>query len=477
MSPSLGMRSRVLGRAIVQRARGMLPVVMHPTRVGLAISDDRWIRAVGVRGGRVRWHTETTLDTGVPLEDGLVAFFTSMNASAGRLRPRWLRWRRSAIVVALPSQLAQLKRLTGLPPLADRALLASLVREGADRFFLRGAGPLAVGGVRLDEEGGAWAAAYDSTAVAGIDAACRATGWRIHRIVPAAAALPHALLGERICWTEGAWTTEVRVVGSLLSGIRRQPATEETLAESAATLTAVPALAVLGDGARRFAAAYGAAESMTEPVGLAGGAIAHGDQGPTPRWRLALAAAAVLLAAVGGAIVPVHAARRAAERATAELATLAVPRAQATATERELRRETEILAEADELQRGRRSMTELLASITMVLPESTALASLRVDSVAGTLVVVGQRVAHAAGALEHIPDVASAELVGPVTRESVAPRIMAPPYGPAAPGGALRGVAGAPAATAGHELERATIRIRLRPRSHVVRSDTARVRP
>jgi hypothetical protein len=125
------------------------------------------------------------------------------------------RWGRPAVAVALGPASARLKRLSGLPAVADDGLLASVVREGVERFFIGRGAPLVTGGVRRvvaagpdvtrdprsngasreaasadgvgDDDGvTAWAAAYACPAVADVVHACAAAGVVCAGFVPTA---------------------------------------------------------------------------------------------------------------------------------------------------------------------------------------------------------------------------------------------------------------------------------------------------
>jgi hypothetical protein len=101
--------------------------------------------------------------------------------------------------------------------------------------------------------------------------------------------------------------------------------------------------------------------------------------------------------------------------------------------ERELRRTTATLGEVAAFDGGRRSATLLLADLTRALPDSSAIAAIRVDTAGGTLVALTPRAATVLSGIERVPGIVAPEIPGPVTREAVR----------------------------GRELERLTVRFRL----------------
>lgn len=433
------------------------------------------------------------MEEGTSLDGKLSEFLLSLPAR-GWLRThntgRRHRWPGPRVVVALSPRFAQIKRLTGLPPVADTSVVAAMVREGAHRFFLVNGCERITGGIRIDADGGVWAAAYESAVVASVQMACRAAGWRLHQVVPVAAVLPHVCSGERIRWDDGAWSIELTVAAGELVAIRRSPsggiaawvgaaAAGTTVASSSngngardSASTPIPGLAHFGNEGSRFTAAYAAAAAPTpQPVGLSPARVVgqrYETGRPLPLRRLAVAGVTALLAIAAAAAVPGVLAQREAARASAELEALAPERARAADVERELRRVTGALGDADEFLRTRRTMTGLLAAFTDALPEGTALVALRVDSAGGTAVVLGRRATALAGALEQVPWIASPELVGPVTREVLGSPGM---YGPSsgAPGGGGPHPSGAAGPVV--EVERATIRFRFANQLSVARDD------
>ena len=380
--------------------------------VGISIGA-REVRAVVLRNGRVAAATEAELAPGDTLADAVAEVL------AGAPVPRFPR---PAVVAALGPSRAQVRRVTGLPPVKDPRVLAEILREGTSRFFLQNGAALVTTGVRVEAPGTAWGAALDAAAVRAAEEGCRRAGFRLSSVVPAVAVLPAGLAGDRLVLRDGAVTAEVEVDEKRrLRSIRRIPA-----AAALATTddgAAVDALAPVGARAAHFAAAYGAAlAGMAEPLSLVPGMHGAQERGTVPAWRLAVAGTALALSVAFFAVAPAKRAERAQDRAAARLEALARTRSQSARTAGDLREVTDALGEVSGFAARRRSPTLLLAALTRALPPGTSLVSLQVDSTGGSVVALAPRAAAVMAAMDRVPGVAAPEILGAVTREAAAGR-------------------------------------------------------
>jgi hypothetical protein len=440
--------------------------VFGPT-VGIGVSATS-VRAVGVSGDAIRWAIELERREHEPLADTITALIERSpiaSTGSGTRGPAQARhpserrplssgrrglpiagWLRPRVVVAIGPSAVQLKRLTGLPPLDDVAALEAMVREGAGRFFLKNGVPLITTAVRLVEPGTAWAAAFDATVVDEIERACRAAGLRLQAIAPAAAALAHAVRptasGERLVWTDGGVRTELTFSERRVESLRRLPSTSahehsadsSTGGNESVTLDVgqpppIEALEKLGDRALTFADAYGAtrlAQYLTrdEPLVLQAGSAALGSsRHPEPTTtRLAVAVLAFLLAAASAIAGPSLVAAHSASDARGTLHSMEKDIARAEGEDADLSRISRALFEVASFESSRRSATTLLANLTRALPKEAALVALDVDTAGGTLVALGARASQVTTALEKVKEIASPEIVGPVTRETAGSR-------------------------------------------------------
>jgi hypothetical protein len=326
--------------------------------VGLAIERDR-LRAVGVRGARVRWGMDAPVTDETELGEALRAFLASL--------PRG-RFEHPRVTVALGALYAQRKRLAGLPPIADERLLARTVNEHAARFFLRNGAPLVTTTVRRDAKGEPWAAALQKPVVDSIVAACRTSRLRLAGIVPSADL----------------------------------------------TTPELSALAPLGNDAELFATAYGAAVAADALIWRAGPVAEES----APRWRVATLGGAAILALMLAILSPGLAASTIEHRAVTHLASVAKPTraAQRIAHDNEL--VTRALGEVATFDRGRRPVTVILSGLAKVLPDGSALLAFHVDSAGGSVVALTPRAGALLTRLERVPGLAAPEITGPVTRET-----------------------------------------------------------
>ncbi|HXB23555.1 MAG TPA: PilN domain-containing protein [Gemmatimonadaceae bacterium] len=326
--------------------------------IGLAIEPDR-LRAVGVRGARVLWGMDAPVTEATTLGDALSVF-------CAKLPHR--RFGRSRVIVALGATFAQTKRLAGLPPIADERVLAKTVSEHAARFFLRNGVPLVTTSVRRDAAGQPWAAALQKNIVDTIVSTCSASRFDLGGIVPA-----------------------IDVVKPDAS-----------------------ALAPLGHEAMEFATAYGAA--VTQGA-LAWRARATSEE-TAPRWRITTIAGACALALILALLATGLGARVAEHRAISHLASLAnsTRAAQRAAHDNDL--VTRALGEVATFDHGRRPITVLLSELAKTLPDSSALLAFHIDSTGGSVVALTPRAGALLTRLERVPELASPEITGPVTRET-----------------------------------------------------------
>jgi hypothetical protein len=114
-------------------------------------------------------------------------------------------------------------------------------------------------------------------------------------------------------------------------------------------------------------------------------------------------------------------ARRTLDRAERELRALKATSALAANLTIERQRSTNALDDVARFVESRRSMLRMLASVSRALPESTAIASLRVDTVGGALVLVSAAGPALVAPLARLDVFADVQLAGTITREAIGP--------------------------------------------------------
>lgn len=343
-------------------------------RVGIAV-DRHAIRIVGTRGGAATWAVEGPVDDQLGLDPSLDRVLEQVPS-----RRRSRLW----VGAAIGPHGAELKTVTGLPPITDRDHVDAIVRQQASTFFI---------GPRLDDwvtravssgPGACLAARVELTMLAAIGRAVRRRGWELRAVGPTALALSFAYGAGNCRWSDGKVAIELSLSDTGIDSVRTSRViTSDRDPESAARLH--PGLNGLGDDASRFADAFGAA--CLTPINHL--AIDPLDLEPwhAPRFRRAYAGP-LAMAALGGLAIlvaplgSVIAARRAATTATAVAPS---QWRQITATTEELARATSALADIAAFAESRRRVAPVLGALAAALPDSTALVSVTFDGREGEL--------------------------------------------------------------------------------------------
>ncbi|HKV50233.1 MAG TPA: hypothetical protein VJO52_03455 [Gemmatimonadaceae bacterium] len=378
-------------------------IALRP-RLGLGIGGRR-VSAVLLDGDTVRWAAARPRSDEEPLARALGALLADCPRS--RLRP-------PVVIAAIGPKATQLKRVSDLPPLAEPAALAAVVREHASRFFLKNGVPLLFSGARATSPTSAWVAAFEEPVVRAIIDACAARSLTLHSVIPTAVALRFATSEETVVWNDDDVDITVTYAHGALSSMRSAPGTSGSAARPA---FAPLFRALAGRGAELMDAAGAARLPRAEPIALRGQAtrLTHGPS----RRRLVIAGFACAIAIVGAQLIPGIASWRVRRWTRAQDVAL---EARVRGTERdarELAAATAALNTIASFTQSRRSATLLLAQLTRGLPEGSALLAVQVDSAgAGSIVAEGPRAAAVVDAVERVPGIASPEIVGPVTRES-----------------------------------------------------------
>jgi hypothetical protein len=374
------------------------------TRIGLAIARDA-LRLVVVRRGRVAWAGEAALNP----ERGLETVIESLLVQAPVRRLS-----RPVLCAAVGPHASQVKLVTGLPETTDPRTLAAVIRQSAGSFFLKNGAPLLTTGVRPVRAGTAWAAAIDRPCVEAVRDACRARGWRLGIIAPAAISLAGAFESSSYGWTDGKLVLEVARADGALATVRTRPAQSEDQPATAAQ--PVPALTRLGDHAMRYADAYGATTlDPREPLAVDPDAAGWWS-GAEVRRRLALPGVIVVLGITALVLSPL-AARLVERRAQARVDEVRPDqRAVIDSALAQLRAVTRVLEATAAFAASRPSITTLLGHLARGLPAGSAVTSLDVNGDRVELVMLSSDPGTAVFVVRNIPDVRAAELVGPVQR-------------------------------------------------------------
>ncbi len=375
-------------------------------RIGVSICHDV-LRMVVVRASGVVWSGEAAVRD----PEALAADIDALLASAPRRR-----WHNREVLGAIGPYAAQMKRVAGVPGAAGDRALSDAVRLNASRFFLRNGAPLVTSSVSR-RDGEVWCAALHAPVVAALAEACRIRGVRFRGCVPSAVALGAGFTDGRVVLSDGDAVEEVILLHGECAGVRRVHTGERV------TTTVRPPLAALGPDAARFADAYGAAIAGARSPLLVDPAAA-----PRARRRRAFVRAALglcLLTASAGIVAgPAIRATFRERRAVERLKELGARSAAPLAAMRDLATATQVVRRVDAFASSRRSMVLLLGSLSQELPDSTAIVSLHVDSIGGTLVALAPVGTTILPDISRTSGIASAEITGAVTRETVAGAVL-----------------------------------------------------
>jgi hypothetical protein len=371
-------------------------------RIGLSIHADA-VRTVMVRDGAVLWRSESPRSDDVTLEETVRLLLAGAPRKRFGLAPH--------VVAALGAAASCVKQVEGIPQTADRRTASSVVRENARTFFMRVGTVVEIPEVERRGEGW-WAAALDGRVVQAVVRACAANGLHLVGTVPAVAVLGAAVIHGQVRWRDGSVAIEATYAGGACTQVR--PLRSDSVVES----PALPGAKALGAAAEEFAAAYSAA-TFAHSLPFAVDSLKPARDKRLRRvLRAGLAAMIVLGVATATAGPPLLLRWRAAQM-RAEVESLRSAVRADLAAESAARRQLEALRRVRSFREKSHSMTALLGTLSMALPDSTAILTLRVDSIGGSIVTVAPMGTTVLTHLARVPGIKSPRLVGALTREVV----------------------------------------------------------
>ena len=386
------------------------------TRLGISIRRDECAGLI-VRQGRVLWRRRAARDA----IQGVGPAIAELLATAPKRRAR------VRVTVAVGASYAQIKRITGVPSAMRADVASRLVRENVMSFFLRSSPRLVTTGVQRGGDGAAWSAALDAALVEEVVDALLAAGFRPPVFVPEPVAASMVLASGTHHVVDGDVVAEITIPdrGGLerVCRLRRwsddggggdanRAWTAESLRESSA------AIRWLGEEGRHYLAASAAATCpRNHPLTWRPPADPRRVRS-LARLRLGVAGAALVLSATAAAVAP-------GIRASVDVGTttrLAVRRepvrVETERIESDLRNVTAALDRVERFVSRRDDISLLLAELARTLPDSSALLSLRIDSVETSLSVLTPHAADVIVELANAERVVSPRIVGSVVRDA-----------------------------------------------------------
>jgi hypothetical protein len=365
-------------------------------RLGLSL-EAAAIHAVLVTRNRVIW--QSSMDA---------SFGTAGSDEIGRLlapMPRRFGLRRATIALGL--SWAQVKQIEGLPPVKDDATRSRLVRENSASFFLHGGSRMAVSEIVRLADATIWAAAFDHTVVSAILGVLGKRGFTNVRVMPSVVALASLASDGVHYWEDGGAIVEATTEKHEVSGIRRV-ASRDVLDSPPIAPDDQPAAAAYGAAiAARRAPFVWRPEPDAKLVARA------------RRARVTVAASVAVVTGFAMLTAPGARAARTVREMSMELADLRATQIEVARVQGELRRAAATIDRVDKFSAQRGHTTMLLGALSQALPESTALVTLRLDSLEGSFVALTPHAADILTQLVSVTEISAPKIVGSLTKETV----------------------------------------------------------
>ena len=375
------------------------PPARRGDRIGIGVRT-RALRVVLVRRGAVVHSELVEFDGRYPSASDYSRAISAVASNAGARR----RLFSPSIHLAVGPAHCQLRRLASIPTLRDAVAMNAMVQQNVASLFLKNGVPLRVGRHGAADERGAWVTAFDEPVIQSAVIAAEELGIHDVTAIPLSAAITPEDEGDStVRWADGAMVLETRFVGARIDEVTRTfkpgPANEQHPGDT-------------------LVDAVGAVEHRRN-------ALRWSTPNRRHLWlrraRLSAAVAMLMVALVALLIGPTVRDISTAHRNEAAIAAVRADVRTATQVEDVLRRRITRLEMLNDFSRRRVRAMEVLAALTSTLPDSTAVAALRLDSLSASATLVGRDVMGAVGELQADDEFTSVEIVGPMTRETTGP--------------------------------------------------------
>ena len=375
-------------------------------RFGVHISRDR-VRAVLVRRSSIAWHDEIPLAPTTAIGEAVALLLA-------RAPKRSARGRIAGLALGTPS--SQTKELVGVPPVPSEQILRRLVSENPNAFFIHTWSEIVVGTVERRADNTCWATAHHGALVREASMAVRTRFAKTVAVTSSLIAVARLLpAGEHRCTVDGIGYRITTIECGVVTGLAR-----DVSASANPACDLAPALCELGERAWDFAPAYGAA-LLAHDRRLAWRGVERDTRARRVR-RAAIAVAAFSASCAATWAYTAPGVRALWVMRDDASATAGAPdhEIEAARTASELQRSTSQLAEVERFQASRGAIPALIGDLTRSLPESTAVVNLRVDSVAGSVVIITPHVPDVLPQLVPLTTIVAPRLVGSITYELAA---------------------------------------------------------
>jgi hypothetical protein len=372
-------------------------------RLGVSIHSGE-VRALLVQRGVVRWHASVSCElSGATASETFASLLATLPKRVGIRRA----------TVAIGPAWCQVKHIEGLPAVRDLAMLTRLLHENSMSFFLRIGGRLAVSDIVRHTDGALWAAAFDQDVATSAIEALKRHGFANARIVPSVSAVSGVAPAGVHVWCDGEHVIELTIdEHRLLKRVRRVSGDDETRPPKLSG-----PLAKLGDDAWVNAAAFGAATSQRRTPFAWRPAPDPRRVARAARLRVGVGALFVAAASAAALMAPGLRAAQTVRDGSAEMNALRSTQTEVERTQGELRRIGATLDRVERFREQRGKTTLLLGAISQALPESTALVTLRLDSLDGNFVALTPHAADILPQLASVTGLIQPRIVGSLTKE------------------------------------------------------------
>lgn len=318
---------------------------------------------------------------------------------------------RTTLTIAVGPHAARIKRAPALPQ-ATAEERRRVVATDPGRFFLGDPDSFVTGGVRVDDAGTAWVAAFDRSYVAAAESLAAEGAYRRVLMVPSSVVLPSAWSGPHLRWNDGPLVADIECVDHGLMNVRvslSSGALEEDHPTTGSTLDAAP---VSYDVLDAYAAAAFTDVDWSE-VGI------RFSSAYTPWYaRTAVPAALAIASMTLIALSPLFSVWRArtAEQAAARLTNSSdwVTMERMVA---DLANVEEVIHNVERFLSTGVDAHWLLGELAQHLPDDASLASIEVGTDGGTMVALTPSPASVLEALRRVPGILAVTPSGRDARE------------------------------------------------------------
>lgn len=367
-------------------------------RIGVAVTEGS-IRIVRLRGRKVVAAAQEHLSPSEPLTTPLRKVLRRLHVRPSLVPP---------VNIVVGPALSQVRQIRGLPPIRSVSVMGRLIRENYSRFFPLLEGDLVLSGIQLSPDGSVFAGVVTFPVIERVWRACNDTRIPLRRIVPFEAAVAFGFNCQDVDFTDGGMTLTIASSAGQLTSVRRHLVGDPSavqLMEPRRRLTnwqqwdrcysdAIASAVFEGK------CAFGASASAVLPAARR----RHRERVGRVALLCAGVAAAAMVAPLPRVLNASHTLRRNLEAISPAAAEASSIRLQTAAAQ-------DRLAEVRTVT-GMRSMLAMIRGFGEALPDSSAIAELRLGPTGGSITVLTTQPAEFLRQLERNPEIRDLSIAG-----------------------------------------------------------------